>query len=212
MLQKCVPMTSRIFLQLNVMIAAACALSQVAQAASDGGAAFLEKLSLNASPSQVLVVCHGFGCAYRNSFVLTPAKVSTLRGLLGNPRSAKDERKALAKAVAWFDREGGRTAGTVGRVARAGVGTKTGPAQMDCVDLTANITELLIVLDRNKMLKFHRVGEPVSRGLIVDGKQPHTTPVIVETATGTEWSVDSWTKAYGENPDIMTISEWRSKN
>jgi hypothetical protein len=31
--------------------------------------------------------------------------------------------------------------------------------------------------------------------------------VIVEVATGTEWSVDSWAKAYGEIPDIMTIRE-----
>ena len=181
-------------------------------AASDGGAAFLEKLSLNAAPSQILVVCHGFGCAYRNQFVLTPAKVSYLRGMLAGAHSAKEERKLLAKAVAWFDREGGRAAGTVGRIARAGAATKSGPSQMDCIDLTANITELLIVLDRNKLLRFHRVGEPVSRGLFVDGKQPHTTPVIVDTATGTEWSVDSWTKAYGQSPDIMTISEWKSRS
>jgi hypothetical protein len=52
----------------------------------------------------------------------------------------------------------------------------------------------------------------VSRGLFVDGKQPHTTPVIVETATGAEWSVDSWTKAYGQSPDIMTITEWKSRS
>ena len=181
-------------------------------AASEGGAAFLENLSLNAAPSQILVVCHGFGCAYRNQFVLTSAKVSYLRGMLAGAHSAKEERKLLAKAVAWFDREGGRAAGTVGRVARAGAATKSGPTQMDCIDLTANITELLIVLDRNKLLRYHRVGEPVSRGLFVDGKQPHTTPVIVETATGTEWSVDSWTKAYGQSPDIMTITEWKSRS
>jgi hypothetical protein len=54
----------------------------------------------------------------------------------------KDERKALAKVVAWFDREGGRTAGTVGRIARAGAATESGPKQMDCIDLTANVTEL----------------------------------------------------------------------
>jgi hypothetical protein len=52
----------------------------------------------------------------------------------------------------------------------------------------------------------------VSRGLFVDGKQPHTTAVIVENANGTQWSVDSWTKAYGQNPDIMTISEWKTKS
>jgi hypothetical protein len=206
-------MTSSRFFQLTSMIAAVLACApQPTRAASDGGATFLEKLSLNAQPTQTLVVCHGFGCAYRNQFVLTPAKVGTLRGIFASNRSARDERKALAKAVAWFDREGGRAAGTVGRVARAGVGTRSGPAQMDCIDLTANITELLIVLDRNKFLKFHRVGEPVSRGLFVDGKQPHTTPVIVEIATGTQWSVDSWTKSYGQSPDIMTITEWRSKS
>jgi hypothetical protein len=181
-------------------------------ARADNGAAFLEKLSLSSAPGKTLVVCHGFGCAYRNQFVLTPARLSYLQGALGQAHSAKDERKILAKVVAWFDREGGRVAGTTGRIARAGAGTKSGPSQMDCIDLTANVTELLIVLDRNKLLKFHRVDEPVSRGLFVDGRQPHTTPVIVEAATGTAWSVDSWTKAYGQSPDIMTISEWKSKS
>ena len=197
---------------LGAAIMAGVAAAPRQAAASDGGAAFLEKLSLNAAPAQILVVCHGFGCAYRNQFVLTPAKISYLKGMLAAAHSAKEERKLLAKAVAWFDREGGRAAGTVGRIARAGAATKSGPSQMDCIDLTANITELLIVLDRNKLLRYHRVGEPVSRGLFVDGKQPHTTPVIVETATGTEWSVDSWTKAYGQPPDIMTITEWKSKS
>lgn len=191
---------------------AACSAAAPLHAAGDGGTAFLEKLSLNSAPSQILVVCHGFGCAYRNQFVLTPAKVGYLKAMLSGAHSAKEERKILAKAVAWFDREGGRAAGTVGRIARASVETKSGSSQMDCIDLTANITELLIALDRNKLLRYHRVGEPASRGLFIDGKQPHTTPVIVEVATGTEWSVDSWTKAYGQIPDIMTISEWKSRS
>jgi hypothetical protein len=196
---------------LCAAVVAGSATVPLQAAASDGGAAFLEKLSLNSAPSQILVVCHGFGCAYRNQFVLTPARVANLKAMLGAAHSAKDERRILAKAVAWFDREGGRAAGTVGRIARAGATTKSGPSQMDCIDLTANITELLIALDRNKLLRYHRVGEPVSRGLFVDGKQPHTTPVIVEIATGAEWSVDSWTRAYGQSPEIMTISEWQSK-
>jgi hypothetical protein len=204
-----IPFRSR---QLLIASAIAAASLLPARAASDGGAAFLEKLSLSSSPSSVLVVCHGFGCARRDTFSLTPGRVTMLRGMLGSARSAKDERNALAKVVAWFDREGGRAAGTVGRIARASAATKSGPKQMDCIDLTANATELLIVLERNKMLKFHHVGEPVSRGVFVDGKQPHTTAVIVENATGTEWSVDSWTKAYGQNPDIMTITEWKSKS
>ncbi len=200
--------------RLSVLVALAAALSPCPSlaAARSGGTEFLEKLSLEATPSQVLTVCHGFGCAYRNELVLTPTRIAYLRGLLGVAHSAREERKALGRVGAWFDRESGRVASTVGRIAYAGAATKSGPGQMDCIDLTANITELLLVLERNKLLKFHRVGEPVSRGFIIDGRQPHTTPVIVETASGTQWSVDSWTRAYGQTPDIMTISEWRNRN
>jgi hypothetical protein len=196
---------------LAAAIMAYSSLGPVMAAGSEGGAAFLEKLSLNSSPSQIVVICHGFGCAYRDQLVLTSTRLSYLRSTFGAAHSAKQERKVLARAVAWFDREGGRAAGTVGRIARAGAGTKSGPSQMDCIDLTANITELLIALDRNKLLKYHHADEPVSRGLFLDGKQPHTTPVIVENASGTAWSVDSWTKAYGQNPDILTISEWKNR-
>jgi len=200
-------------LKLPIAAVLSCLLTPaLAASGGDAGSAFLEKLSLDPAPAQMLVVCHGFGCAYRNQLVLTSARLAYLRGKLGAVRSARDERKMLGDIVAWFDREGGRAAGTVGRVARAGADTRSGPGQMDCIDLTANITELLIILDRNRLLKFHHVGEPVSRGLFIDGKQPHTTPVIVENASGTEWSVDSWTKAYGQNPDIMTIEEWRAKS
>jgi len=200
--------------QCNFLIAALAMCwfaSAAVAAASQAGVAFLENLSISVTPSPVVTVCHGFGCAYRNQLVLTPAKFGYLRGMLQAARSAKDERKIIAKVVAWYDREGGRVAGTTGRIAYAGAGTKTGPTQMDCIDLTANITELLIVLDRSKLLRYHRVGEPVSRGLFIDGKRPHTTPVIVETANGSQWSVDSWTRAYGQSPEIMTISEWQSK-
>jgi hypothetical protein len=195
---------------LKLLLAAACLSALPARAGN--GAAFLEKLSINSAPGKLLIVCHGFGCALRDQFVLTPERLSYLKGALDAAHSAREERKILARVVAWFDRAGGRVAGTTGRIARAGAGTRSGPTQMDCIDLTANVTELLIALDRNKLLKYHRVDEPVSRGLFIDGKQPHTTPVIVDIATGTAWSVDSWTKAYGQRPDIMTISAWKSKD
>jgi hypothetical protein len=202
------------FRLLTLLIASigTCVAPSPLRAAGDGAGAFLEQLSLNSSPSSVLIICHGFGCADRNQFELTPARLAMLSRMLGAAKSAKDERKVLAKEVAWLDREGGRTAGTVGRIARASAETKSGPTQMDCIDLTANITEFLIALDGGKLLRFHHVGEPVSRGLFIDGKQPHTTPVIVENVSGTEWSLDSWTKAYGQSPDIMTITEWKSKS
>src|ERR1700757_2737586 len=161
---------------LKLLLAAAC-LSALPAHAGDG-TAFLEKLSLNSAPGKLLIVCHGFGCALRDQFVLTPERLSYLKSELSAAHSAKEERKILARVVAWFDRAGGRVAGTTGRIARAGAGTKSGPTQMDCIDLTANVTELLIVLERNKLLKFHHVGEPASRGASIDGKQPSPTAAI----------------------------------
>lgn len=191
-------------------IAAMAACAAAPAYAGDGGATFLRDLSLSTEPSPVLTICHGFNCAQRHQFVVTPGRLASIRSQLGAARSAKDERKALAKIVVWFDRESGKVAGTTKRIAYAGAATKSGPGQMDCIDLTANITELLRLLERNKLMKFHEVGDPVSRGFIID-KQPHTTPVIVETAGGGQWSVDSWTHAYGEAPDIFTIAEWKSR-
>jgi hypothetical protein len=197
---------------LAVLTAALTQAAPLRAAGPDGNAEFLEKLSLAAEPGRILMVCHGFGCSYRNAFLLTSERIAYLRGLLREPRSASDERKAIGRAVAWFDREGGRVASTVGRIARASAATKSGPGQMDCIDLTANVTELLLLLERNGLIRFHRLGEQVSRGLIIDGRRPHTTPVIVEIASGTQWSVDSWTRGYGQTPDIMTIAEWRSRD
>jgi hypothetical protein len=197
---------------LVVLAAALMRVGPLRAAEQDGNAEFLEKLSLAVEPAQILMVCHGFGCTYRNAFLLTPERIARLRSLLRESRSASDERRAIGRAVAWFDREGGRTASTVGRIAYASAGTKSGPGQMDCIDLTANVTELLLVLERNRLIRFHRLGEQVSRGLIIDGRRPHTTPVIVEIANNRQWSVDSWTKAYGQIPDIMTIAEWRTRN
>jgi len=197
---------------LAVLAAALTPAEPLRAAGPDSNAEFLEKLSLAAEPAQMLMVCHGFGCTYRDAFLLTPERIAHLRQVLREPRSARDERKAIGRAVAWFDREAGRVASTVGRIAYAGAGTKSGPGQMDCIDLTANVTELLLVLERNRLIRFHRLGEQVSRGFIIDGRKPHTTPVIVEIANNRQWSVDSWTKAYGQIPDIMTIAEWRNRN
>jgi hypothetical protein len=193
------------------IVAAALSQAQPLRAAGQDGSEFLETLSIVTEPARALMVCHGFGCTYRNAFLLTPGRIAHLRRVLGKPRSAREERKAIGRAVAWFDREAGRVASTVGRIAYASATTKSGPGQMDCIDLTANVTELLLVLQHHRLIRFHRLGAPVSRGLIIDGRRPHTTPVIVEIANNRQWSVDSWTKAYGQIPDIMTITEWRSR-
>ena len=175
------------------------------------GASFLEALSIAPPTLPVLIVCHGFGCAYRDTLYLTPAQLNDLRRLLRPARNAADERKALFKSVAWLDRQMGAVAGTLKRTPYAALlNTGGGPSQMDCIDLTADITGFLMILRRLDLLRYHRVGEPVSRGFL-NGGGPHTAPVVVEISSGSQWVIDSWTRANGELPETMLASEWKKR-
>ncbi|MDO8874515.1 MAG: hypothetical protein Q7V40_00235, partial [Pseudolabrys sp.] len=156
-------------------------------------------------------ICHGFGCKYRTELGLTAADRSTLAGILAAGKaSAAAERKAIGNAGAWFDRRIGPVAGTTGHVARANRFYMFDKRQMDCIDSSRNTTSLLLVLYQLNLLRHHDVAEPVARGYIIDGRPPHVTAVLVEKTTGAEWAVDSWTRSYGQAPEIMQLSRWKT--
>ena len=157
------------------------------------------------SPTSV-VICHGFGCAYRTEIALGKSDHSKLAVLLATGKaSASAERGALATAIAWFDRRVGLEAGTTKRIARASAMTQSGPGQMDCIDTSRNTTSYFIILDRLRLLRFHRIQAPVARGFIIS---PHATAVLRETKSGQKWAFDNWTRKYGEKPDVMPLEEW----
>jgi hypothetical protein len=166
---------------------------------------------LSVSPPTVnsINICHGFGCKYRAELALSAADRAALAGMLAPGRaSAAAERRAIGTAGAWFDRRFGAVAGTVGHVARAGRSYMFDKRQMDCVDSSRNTTSFLLVLEQMKLLRHHDVVEPEARGYLIDGRPPHVTAVLREKATGTKWAVDSWTRAYGQAPEIMALERW----
>jgi hypothetical protein len=82
--------------------------------------------------------------------------------------------------------------------------------QFDCIDSSRNTTSLLLVLDQLKLLRYHDVDAPEARGYMVDGRPPHATAVLVEKATGTKWSIDSWTVGYGQPLEVMPLARWKT--
>jgi hypothetical protein len=168
------------------------------------------ELSLQLPTTSMAVVCHGFGCQFRAQIGLTAGDRARLAALLAPGRSSPAaERVALAKTVAWFDRRVGPAAGTTHRVARASA-AQNSAGQMDCIDISSNNTSLFLVLDQLHLLRHHHVAPPVSRGLLIDGRLPHTTAVLVEAKAGSRWAIDNWTHAYGEMPDVKPLAEWQS--
>jgi hypothetical protein len=170
------------------------------------------EVSLKLPTTASVVVCHGFGCTRRTEIGLSGADRARLTALLAAGRaSVEAERRAIATAVVWFDRRVGPQAGTTHRVARAGVLTKTGPGQMDCIDTSRNTTSLFLILDQLRLLRHHQVGSPVAPGYLLDGRGLHATAVLRETRSGKKWAVDNWTRNYGERPDVMPLEQWMAE-
>jgi hypothetical protein len=171
------------------------------------------ELSLKRPTTASVIVCHGFGCTYRTEIGLGSGDRARLATLLtAGQASAEAERRAIATAVVWFDRRVGPQAGTTHRIARAGVMTKTGPGQMDCIDTSRNTTSLFLILDQLRLLRHHQVDGPVARGYLLDGRGLHATAVLRETRSGKKWAVDNWTRNYGERPDVMPLEQWMAEN
>jgi hypothetical protein len=161
--------------------------------------------------SRIVFVCHGFGCKYRAEWDLTDSDRAKLAQLLAAGRSSPEaERKAVAAAGAWFDKRVGPVAGTQNHVARAGAKYMYDVHQFDCIDSSRNTTSLLLVLDQLNLLRHHDVAMPEARGFFLDGRPPHATAVLVEKASGTKWSFDSWTVGYGEALEVMPLERWKS--
>jgi hypothetical protein len=194
----------------------ACALSTLASTLASAGtaeviAATYNDYSVGAPTARRVVVCHGFGCKYRAEVDLSATDRARLAQIMaGGKGSPAAERQAIAGAWAWFDRRIASDAGTRNHVAAAGAEYMFDVHQFDCVDASRNTTSLLLVLDQLGLLRFHAVDLPESRGALIDGRPFHYTAVLREKANGVKWAVDSWTRAYGQPAEVMTLDQWLS--
>jgi hypothetical protein len=167
--------------------------------------------SLTPPTPSLVTFCHGFGCRFRAEVGLSGADRAHLAQLMMAGRgSAAAERRAIAAVGAWFDRRVAPIAGTKGHVARANRHYMFDKRQLDCIDSSRNTTSLLLVLAQLNLLRHHDVVEPVARGYVFDLRPPHVTAVLRERESGKDWAVDSWTRAYGQAPEIMPLSTWKT--
>ena len=135
------------------------------------------QISISPPTTNLVVVCHGFGCRFRTAVGLTNADHSKLKQMFASAKKTPEaERKAIGLATSWFDRRIGPEAGTTRRVAYAGVRSDQGPEQMDCIDMSRNNTSFLLVLDQLGLLKHHKVESSRERAAICSTIAGRTPP------------------------------------
>src|SRR5260370_31425954 len=158
-----------------LLLAAAPAL---AGEVDPGVAAMLREWSLAAPTPYRVVICHGFGCAFRTEIGLTRADHAQMAAIMASgSASAQAERAAIGRTEAWFERRIAPLPGTATRLARAAPlsGLAGNRGQFYCIGTTHNTNSLLLVLNQLTFLRPHTIATPVSRFLFTEG--PHNTAV-----------------------------------
>ncbi len=152
--------------------------------------------------------CHAYGCQVRSQVDLRP-HWQAVRDQFANVQNAAQERYAMAQAVGAIERAVGPILGTAddpGGVLNAS--WSGNPAYQDCIDEAANTTMLLVLMERDGLLRHHNLHSPSIRGVFIDGRWQHYTAVVEETAVGERYAIDSWFRANGEPAYVMPFQEW----
>ena len=155
-----------------------------------------------------VTVCSAYGCRHKSTFTFTHHDIATLTTLMASNRghTAADERKAIAKAIAWIENRVGRETGTWQDRAGIDFSAAGDPSQMDCVDEATNTTSYLSVLAAHGLLNHHDVLRPMAKDGV--GRWTHYFAIIQEKASGQRWAVDSSMRANGQEPIIMQADKY----
>lgn len=152
-------------------------------------------------------VCGGHDCRKRLDVALTPDEWRSVRAAFSPlPRSAGDERRALAEALRRLEVIVGRKTGYISDKAYSTL-QLAGKAQ-DCVDEMVNTAVYLKMLDDAGHLRFHRPGPRVTLGFMTRRFWTHTVASIVQRDTGQHFIIDTWAVDFGETPYIMDRKAW----
>jgi hypothetical protein len=166
------------------------------------------QFNAEAPHGNTVTVCSAYGCRHKSPFTFTHHDIATLTTLMAANRNqtATDERKAIAKAIAWIENRVGRENGTWKDRAGIDFSAAGDPTQMDCVDEATNTTSYLSVLAAHGLLNHHEVLSPMAKDGV--GRWTHYFAIIREKASGQRWALDSSMRANGQEPIIMQAEKY----
>ncbi|WP_156473474.1 hypothetical protein [Neptuniibacter pectenicola] len=157
-----------------------------------------------------MTLCHNFGCTQSETIQLSKQEMEQVQ-LLFTPLadSAEDERNKIAHAIGQLETITGPKLHTENDLAKNAFGFSLKSHQLDCVAESSNTSNYLLLLDNLALLKYHRVGGNMHRGLFTL-HAPHNSAAIIEKGTDNAYAVDSWFRANGQDAWIVEAEQWLS--
>jgi hypothetical protein len=152
--------------------------------------------------------CRNHTCETIRTLAFTDEQWAAVTGPLSRPSAdAIEERARIAVSVATYEVKAGMKAGTTNDRGGTIVGFfRSG--QLDCMDEATNTDTLLVMLDNEGLLRWHRRGQPRMRLVFLSDGVPHVTATVIERENGATYAVDSWFRDNGEPADVVPLEEW----
>lgn len=158
-----------------------------------------------------VVVCHGYECSIKTGVSINDDDLATIRRMMaGAEKSPAAERQAIANTIGWMERRVAPTAGTANDRDYRDLMSGGDASQLDCIDEASNSTSYMMLFKKLGLLHHHRIGYPIAKGFLLDGRYPHVTAVVIEEDSGKEYSIDSWVFANGEPAAVSPLKDWLS--
>ena len=152
-----------------------------------------------------LTICYDYGCKVQANISFDDAVFDAVGETLRTAEDAVSERYAISAAVARMYVEAGKQT-PIWRDRGGDFNDDAQEGSMDCIDHAANTTTFLKLMEARGLLRFHTASVPVRRGFFAE----HWAGQIIETATRTTYTVDSWFYDFGMPAIVMALDDWRS--
>lgn len=152
-----------------------------------------------------LTIGSGHGAHFKRKFEIDAKLSGEATALLAAATDAKTERDAVLQVLALMEKAYGEKFGIKDRAGTSFTGSGN-PEQMDCVDEAWNSTVVLLWLQEKKLLKFHRVREPLAK--FGFDKWTHYAAIIEELETRVRFAIDTGVRDIGELGTIEDARDW----
>lgn len=154
-------------------------------------------------------VCASAGCRNLSRLAYSEEEWLSIMNIFDPaPTTPADERDRLMIAIGAIETIIGAKNGTSADNMKNDRRVVKGP-QLDCIAEAANTTVALILLDKEGLIRHHRVGYPQHRGFL-RGRLPHNTASLFDNETGQHYALDSWFYANGVPPICVPVLDWKA--
>src|SRR5262249_47608067 len=129
------------------------------------------------------VVCANYQCTARYNVVMSDAEWGQVRAVFDPPAAdPAAERQQISLAIGVMELIVGSKTNTTNDRPGATIVTTNTKGQIDCIDESHNTSTYLHMIERDHLLKWHTVGDPIIRGHVID-RWFHNTATVTDNTT-----------------------------